>query len=171
MTAHSITAAASPETANAVTNAGVPVREEDAQIHELHSASLAATLLVILHCANCALAQSAPVSSDRPWHSPAERNIEADPRDIPDSRFTIDPAELRGREPNGLAKALEGMADRTEGNESTQKQDLSKAYAQLEQAAWKGSPKTQNQFSPQIESFLLLSRRIALLTDSLEKEI
>jgi multidrug resistance protein MdtO len=70
-----------------------------------------------------------------------------------------------------LAKALEGMADRTEGHESTQKQDLSKAYAQLEQAAWKSSPKTQNQFSPQIESFLLLSRRIALLTDSLEKEI
>ena len=70
-----------------------------------------------------------------------------------------------------LAKALEGMADRTEGNESTQKQDLSKAYAQLEQAAWKASPKPQNQFSPRIESFLLLSRRIALLTDSLEKEI
>jgi multidrug resistance protein MdtO len=72
---------------------------------------------------------------------------------------------------NGLAKALEGMADRREGNESTQKQDLSKAYAQLEQAAWKTSPKTQSQFSPQIESFLLLSRRIALLADSLEKEI
>jgi multidrug resistance protein MdtO len=70
-----------------------------------------------------------------------------------------------------LAKALEGMADRTEENESTQKQDLSKAYAQLEQAALKGSSKTQNQFLPQIESFLLLSRRIALLTDSLEKEI
>jgi multidrug resistance protein MdtO len=72
---------------------------------------------------------------------------------------------------NHLANALEGMADRTEGNESTQKQDLSKTYAQLEQAAWKGSTKTQNQFSPQIESFLLLSRRIALLADSLEKEI
>jgi multidrug resistance protein MdtO len=70
-----------------------------------------------------------------------------------------------------LAKVLEGMADRTEGNESTQKQNLSKVYAQLEQAAWKGSPKTQNQFSPQIKSFLLLSRRIALLADSLEKEI
>ena len=70
-----------------------------------------------------------------------------------------------------LAKALEGMADRTEGNELSQKQDLSKAYAELEQAAWKGSPKPQDQFSPQIESFLLLSRRITLLTDSLEKEI
>jgi outer membrane protein len=63
------------------------------QIHELHSASLAATLLVVLHCANYALAQSAPVSSHRPWHSSAERNIEADLRDIPDSRFTIDSAK------------------------------------------------------------------------------
>ena len=72
---------------------------------------------------------------------------------------------------NCLAKALEGMAGRAEGNESTQKQDLSRAYAQLEQAAWKSSPKTQDQLSSQIESFLLLSRRIALLTDSLEKEI
>src|SRR5258707_5563419 len=63
------------------------------EVHELHSASLAATLFVVLHCANCAPAQSAPVSSDRPWHSPAERNIEADLRDIPDSRFTIDSAK------------------------------------------------------------------------------
>jgi multidrug resistance protein MdtO len=71
-----------------------------------------------------------------------------------------------------LAKALEGMADRTEGNELSQKQDLSKAYAELEQAAWKDSPKPQDQFSPQIESFLLLARRIALLTDSLmERQI
>jgi multidrug resistance protein MdtO len=44
-------------------------------------------------------------------------------------------------------KTLKGIADRAEGNESTHRQDLSKAYAQLEQAAWKGSPKTQNQFS------------------------
>src|SRR5258705_10098514 len=57
---------------------------------KLHSTLLAATLLVVLHCANYALAQSAPESSDRPWHSPTERNIEADLRDIPDSRFTID---------------------------------------------------------------------------------
>ena len=71
-----------------------------------------------------------------------------------------------------LAKALEGMADRTEGNELSPKQDLSKAYAELEQAAWKDSPKPQDQFSPQIESFLLLARRIALLTDSLmERQI
>ena len=63
------------------------------QVHGLHSTSVAATLLVVLHCANYALAQSAPVSSDRPWHSSADRNIEADLRDIPDSRFTIDSAK------------------------------------------------------------------------------
>ena len=63
------------------------------QVHGLHSTSLAATLLIVLHCANYAPAQSAPVSSDRPWHSPVERNVEADLRDIPDSRFTIDSAK------------------------------------------------------------------------------
>src|ERR1700726_2231293 len=59
----------------------------------LHSTLPAATLFVVLHCANCALAQSAPISSDRPWHSPAERSIEADLRDISDSRFIIDSAK------------------------------------------------------------------------------
>src|SRR5579872_6897928 len=50
------------------------------------------TMLLILFTRS-APAQSAPVSSDRPWHSPAERNVEADLRDIPDSRFTIDSAK------------------------------------------------------------------------------
>jgi outer membrane protein len=49
-------------------------------------------MLLILFT-TCVLAQSAPVSSDRPWHSPAERNVEADLRDIPDSKFTIDSAK------------------------------------------------------------------------------
>src|ERR1700761_6044487 len=60
---------------------------------KLHSTLPAATLLVVLHCVSWALAQIAPLSSDRPWHSPAERNVEADLRDIPDSRFTIDSAK------------------------------------------------------------------------------
>jgi hypothetical protein len=38
------------------------------QVHGLHSISLAATLLVALHCVNCALAQSAPVSGPRDSH-------------------------------------------------------------------------------------------------------
>src|SRR6201996_384482 len=60
---------------------------------KLHSTLPAATLLVVLHCVSWALAQSAPVSSDRPWHSAAERKVEADLRDIPDSGFTIDSAK------------------------------------------------------------------------------
>lgn len=38
-------------------------------------------------------AQSPPATSDRPWHWSAERSLEADLRDIPDSRITIDPAK------------------------------------------------------------------------------
>ena len=70
-----------------------------------------------------------------------------------------------------LATALDGMADRMNGNGSTQMEDLAKAYAQLEQAAWKASPMQQHQLTPQVQSFLLLSRRIADLTGSLEKEL
>jgi outer membrane protein len=39
------------------------------------------------------LAQSAPVSPDRPWHIPAELSVEADAKNIPDLRFTLDPAK------------------------------------------------------------------------------
>src|ERR1700757_545315 len=60
---------------------------------KLHSTLPAATLLVVLHCVSWVLAQSAPVSSDRPWHSAAERKVEADLRDIPDSSFIIDSAK------------------------------------------------------------------------------
>src|ERR1700751_1802613 len=60
---------------------------------KLHSTLPAATLLVVLHCVSWARAQSAPVSSDRPWHSAAERKVEADLRDIPDSSLTIDSAK------------------------------------------------------------------------------
>jgi outer membrane protein len=68
------------------------IRRRNVHVHELHSA-LAAILLGVLQSANFAFAQSAPVSSDRPWHSAAERNIGADLRNIPDSRFTIDSAK------------------------------------------------------------------------------
>jgi len=72
---------------------------------------------------------------------------------------------------NRLAKALEGMADRTEGNESAQKDDLTSAYAQLEQATWRALPKEQHQLTPKIKSFLLVSRRIATLADRLQREV
>ena len=72
---------------------------------------------------------------------------------------------------NRLATALDRMADRLKGDRSTQKDDLTSAYAQLEQATWKDLPKEQHQVTPQIQSFLLLSRRIASLADCLEKKI
>ena len=38
-------------------------------------------------------AQSAPVSPDHPWHTSTEISVEADARNIPDSRFVIDSAK------------------------------------------------------------------------------
>ena len=70
-----------------------------------------------------------------------------------------------------VATALDGMADRLEGAATTQIGNLTSAYAQLEQAAGKASPIERQQFTPKVESFLLLSHRIADLADCLEKEI
>ncbi len=67
-----------------------------------------------------------------------------------------------------LATVLDGMADRLEGQVLTQTADFKVAYAKLEQTAGKVSG-TQPQ--PKIQSFLLLSHRIADLADCLEKEI
>jgi multidrug resistance protein MdtO len=69
-----------------------------------------------------------------------------------------------------LAAALEGTADRLDGNGPTPMDDWTNAYAQLEEAVWKASPQS-HQLTPQIQWFLLLSRRIADLADSLKKEI
>jgi multidrug resistance protein MdtO len=70
-----------------------------------------------------------------------------------------------------LAMELDRMADRLNGDKSAQNDDLTSAYAQLEQATWKALPKEQHQVTPKIESFLLLSRRIATLADSLQSEM
>ena len=43
----------------------------------------------LLH-ANGALAQSAPASSDYPWHAPAEQKVEADAKQLRDARFNLD---------------------------------------------------------------------------------
>ena len=72
---------------------------------------------------------------------------------------------------NRIATALDGMADRMEGNRSTQMEDLTGAYAQLEQVAWNAPPQHHDQQTPQIQSFLFLSRTIAELAESLEKEM
>jgi len=72
---------------------------------------------------------------------------------------------------NRVAKELEGLADRMDGKASTQTEGLATAYSQLEAAALKASPRPQAQLTPQMQSFLTLSRRIADSTDSLEKEL
>jgi len=72
---------------------------------------------------------------------------------------------------NRVAMELEGLADRMDGKASTQTEGLATAYSQLEAAALKASPGPQAQPTPQMQSFLALSRRIADSTDSLEKEL
>ena len=50
-----------------------------------------AILCVLLLFGSCALAQSAPVSPDHPWHGVGEQRIEADAKNSRESSFTIDP--------------------------------------------------------------------------------
>ena len=63
------------------------------RLTKILSSLLGAVLLVGLQCAECVLAQNAPVAPDHPWQAPAEGRIEADARNIPDLRFTIDSAK------------------------------------------------------------------------------
>jgi multidrug resistance protein MdtO len=71
---------------------------------------------------------------------------------------------------NRLATALDELADRMGGKASTELDDLTTACTQLEQAAWTATPKQQHP-TPQMQSFLLLSRRIADLADRVERNI
>jgi len=48
---------------------------------------------LVLQFARGVLAQSAPVSADRPWHSPSEQSIEAEARNVHDLRFAVDLAK------------------------------------------------------------------------------
>jgi outer membrane protein TolC len=52
-----------------------------------------AVLFVLLLFASRALGQSAPVSPDQPWHASDERKIEADAKNLRDSRFNVDPGK------------------------------------------------------------------------------
>jgi len=72
---------------------------------------------------------------------------------------------------NCIATALERMADRLEGDGSTQKDDLTSAYGELDKAASTASLKSEHQLTPHIRSLVLLSHRTALLANSLEKDI
>lgn len=71
---------------------------------------------------------------------------------------------------NRMARALDGMADRMKGDGPGQKDDLKSAFAQLEQSVRRALA-NQHPLTPQIQSFLLLSGRIAALADSVEQEI
>jgi len=70
-----------------------------------------------------------------------------------------------------IAAALDELADRMDGKESPQFDELTSAYAQLEQAARTTSPKEQAGLTPQMQSFLLLSRRIVDLASCVTNEV
>lgn len=72
---------------------------------------------------------------------------------------------------NRLAKAFDAMADRLKGDGLPQREDLRTAYDRLEQVAMNAFPSEQDRLTPQVQSFLLLSRRVAELADSLQQEI
>ncbi|HME35691.1 MAG TPA: TolC family protein [Candidatus Sulfotelmatobacter sp.] len=48
----------------------------------------------MLLCTGIVLAQSAPASPDHPWHTSAELKIQADARNVPDTRIAIDAAKM-----------------------------------------------------------------------------
>src|SRR5580692_11576335 len=47
--------------------------------------------IVVVLFANCALAQTVPVSPDHPWHSPEERQAADEGRQLPRTQLPIDP--------------------------------------------------------------------------------
>ena len=71
---------------------------------------------------------------------------------------------------NRLAAALDGIADRMDSKASNSPDNLTAAYIRLEQAVRNAASK-QRQLTPRMQSFLLLSRRIADLAHSLGREI
>src|SRR5215470_16392654 len=51
-------------------------------------------LVILLHCASHAFAQSAPSSSDRAWHGSGAKQIEIEARRLGESRVTLDPEKI-----------------------------------------------------------------------------
>jgi outer membrane protein len=68
-----------------------PMRAAHSLLPTGRSRAHAAILCVLLLFGTCALAQSAPVSPDHPWHSVGEQRIEADAKNSRESSFSIDP--------------------------------------------------------------------------------
>jgi outer membrane protein len=53
-----------------------------------------AVALAFALCASRGVAQTAPVSADRPWHGPGEKTIGTDAKKMGESTFSIDPAKI-----------------------------------------------------------------------------
>jgi multidrug resistance protein MdtO len=83
------------------------------------------------------------------------------------------PVRMAQREfDNRLAKTLDGMADRREGKESERKDDFKDAFERLEQTVRACCSKGPQALLPtELQSFLALSRSIASVTVSLDKDI
>jgi outer membrane protein len=60
----------------------------------VNATTCTAVLFLLLPGPSRALAQSAPVSSNRPWHSPAERQIQDQARKLRDLRLGADPTQI-----------------------------------------------------------------------------
>ena len=74
-----------------VTKATVPL--SPVRFAPVRFSGLAAILLFVLMIPTYLLAQSAPESRDRAWHSPDERRVEADAKSIHDTGFAPDPGK------------------------------------------------------------------------------
>jgi len=71
-----------------------------------------------------------------------------------------------------LARALDGMAEQMEGKARQGMENLEASFARLEESANAGgSADAQGVLASNVQTFLTLSRRIASLAVSLDKEI
>ena len=70
-----------------------------------------------------------------------------------------------------LAKVLDAIADRMEETKLSEEMDLTHCHANLARAARILSLENMNEFAPQMETLLTLSRRIVSLVESLERQV
>jgi outer membrane protein TolC len=92
---------------------------------DARAAVRAAIVLILSRGASLALAQRAPVSPDQPWHGLGEARIEADARDLSESRFNFDPEKTY---------SLPELIDLAESQNSDTRAAWERARAQA--AAW-----------------------------------
>jgi outer membrane protein len=82
---------------------------------------VAGVISLLLLSARTVPAQSAPVSPDHPWHTSTELNVEADARNIRDSRFTLD---------SGKTYTLPELIDLAEAHNPATRDSWERARAQ-----------------------------------------